>query len=79
MVLSHILYDAVFINALLYHDLHPVKNLFANNRFMVIFRYEAIDLTVIVMPSEVAVRVGFLKGSSAVVLLIHKNTLDRRT
>ena len=78
MVLSHILYDAVFINVFLYHDLHTVKNLLADNRFMVVFRNKAVNLTVIVMTSEVAVGVGFLKGNSAVVFLVHKNTLDRR-
>ena len=77
MVLSYILYDAVFINVLLYHNLHPVEKLLADNRFVVIFRYEAIDLTMIVMTPEVAVRVGFLKSSSAVVFLVHKNTLYR--
>ena len=77
MVLSHILYDAMFINVLLYHDLYPVKILLADNRFMVVFRYEAIDLTMIVMTPEVAVGIGFLKSSSAVVFLVHKNTLDR--
>ena len=78
MVLSHILYDAVFINVFLYHDLHTVKNLFADNRFMVVFRYKAIDLTVIVMASEGVVGIGLLKQNIADIFFVYDNISHSR-
>lgn len=66
-------FDTFLVCTLFYQCSSGIKIFMADNCFVVVCYIILVELTIILMPIEIAVRVGLLKNAIAGVLLICKN------
>ena len=77
LILSDIRFNIMLFSMLLQDKLYLVEHLSADDRLVMLLRIVAVDLSVIVMPPEAAVRIGFHERGSAVVFFVHEYSFDR--